>query len=180
MLDHASSLTDLRVPPNNRLEALRSDRAGQHSIRINDRFRMCFVWRDGDTYVEVTDYDLGDEAMISRDAVTDHGEIAYPAARPVGPLHPGAILKEEFLQPIAISADTALRSGRCFGMSAEFWLGLQTTCDLELARSEVGERLDHEVVPKNRMSALRVARITPRAEDRRALRPHLDGVGHLR
>ena len=57
MLDHASSLTDLRVPPNNRLEALKGNRVGQHSIRINDQFRVCFVWRDGDTYdVEITDY----------------------------------------------------------------------------------------------------------------------------
>ena len=57
MLDRARSMGDLRVPPGNRLEALRGDRAGQHSIRINDQWRMCFVWREGDAYhVEVTDY----------------------------------------------------------------------------------------------------------------------------
>jgi antitoxin HigA-1 len=49
---------------------------------------------------------------------------------------------------MAISADTALRLGRYFGMSAEFWLGLQTAYDLEVARSEVGEQLDQEVVPR--------------------------------
>jgi proteic killer suppression protein len=57
MLNRAVSLDDLRVPPGNRLEALDRDRIGQHSIRINDQFRICFVWRDGDAYdVEITDY----------------------------------------------------------------------------------------------------------------------------
>ena len=57
MLDGATRLTDLAVPPGNRLEALRSDRAGQHSIRINDQWRLCFVWRDGGAeLVEIVDY----------------------------------------------------------------------------------------------------------------------------
>lgn len=47
MLDAAVRLDDLRVPPGNRLEALRGDRAGQHSIRVNDQWRIVFVWRDG-------------------------------------------------------------------------------------------------------------------------------------
>ena len=57
MLNAVTSLADLAVPPSNRLEALKGDRRGQHSIRINDQWRLCFVWRDGDTYdVEVVDY----------------------------------------------------------------------------------------------------------------------------
>ncbi|MGB9258451.1 MAG: type II toxin-antitoxin system RelE/ParE family toxin [Candidatus Korobacteraceae bacterium] len=57
MLDGAAKLEDLRVPPGNRLHALMGDRTGQHSIRINDQFRICFVWRDGNVYdVEITDY----------------------------------------------------------------------------------------------------------------------------
>lgn len=57
MLDAAKRLDDLRIPPANRLEALKGDRAGQHSIRINDQFRVCFVWKDGDANnVEITDY----------------------------------------------------------------------------------------------------------------------------
>lgn len=57
MLDNAAILADLRVPPGNRLEALKGNRAGQHSIRINNQFRVCFVWRDGNAYgVEITDY----------------------------------------------------------------------------------------------------------------------------
>jgi len=57
MLDAAVGLEDLRVPPGNRLERLRGDRAGQHSIRVNDRWRICFRWRNGDAYdVEIVDY----------------------------------------------------------------------------------------------------------------------------
>src|SRR5687767_7731649 len=57
MLNNAQSLLDLRVPPGNRLEALKGDRAGQHSIRINDQWRICFEWREGDAFdVEIVDY----------------------------------------------------------------------------------------------------------------------------
>jgi len=57
VLDAAEALDDLRVPPGNRLEKLSGDRAGQYSIRINDRWRICFRWRDGDAYdVEIVDY----------------------------------------------------------------------------------------------------------------------------
>jgi proteic killer suppression protein len=57
MLEGALELDDLRVPPGNRLEKLRGDRLGQHSIRINDQYRICFVWRGHDAYdVEITDY----------------------------------------------------------------------------------------------------------------------------
>ena len=57
MLDSATKLEDLRIPPRNRLEKLEHDREGQHSIRINDQFRVCFVWQDGDALdVEITDY----------------------------------------------------------------------------------------------------------------------------
>lgn len=57
LLDGAVALDDLRIPPGNRLEKLRGDRQGQHSIRINDQYRICFVWRGHDVYeVEITDY----------------------------------------------------------------------------------------------------------------------------
>jgi len=57
MLDAATALNDLMVPPGNRLEKLQGDREGEYSIRINDQWRVCFNWRDGDAYdVEVTDY----------------------------------------------------------------------------------------------------------------------------
>ncbi len=57
ILDAATSLEDLRVPPGNRLKKLAGYRAGQHSIRINDQWRVCFRWRDGDAHdVEIVDY----------------------------------------------------------------------------------------------------------------------------
>ena len=57
ILNRAGKLADLRVPPGNRLEALKRDRLGQHSIRVNDQFRVCFVWTGTDAEnVEIVDY----------------------------------------------------------------------------------------------------------------------------
>jgi len=56
-LHRARKLGDLQSPPGNRLEALKGDRAGEHSIRVNDQWRLCFVWRDGNAQnVEIVDY----------------------------------------------------------------------------------------------------------------------------
>lgn len=60
LLDYASTLEDLRVPPSNRLEALKGDRKSQHSVRINDQYRICFVWTDqGPAELEFVDYHKG-------------------------------------------------------------------------------------------------------------------------
>ena len=57
LLDAAESISDLRIPPGSRLEKLRGIRQGQHSIRINNQWRICFVWRNGDAHeVEISDY----------------------------------------------------------------------------------------------------------------------------
>jgi proteic killer suppression protein len=57
MINNAQNINDLRIPPANRLEKLSGNRAGQYSIRINDQWRICFVWKEGDAYnVEITDY----------------------------------------------------------------------------------------------------------------------------
>ena len=57
MLNNAATLNDLRVPPANRLEALKGDRKGQYSVRINDQWRICFQWKGGDAIdVEIVDY----------------------------------------------------------------------------------------------------------------------------
>ena len=57
LIDTVTRIEDLRVPPGNRLEALKGDRTGQHAIRVNDQWRICFVWREGDAYdVEFCDY----------------------------------------------------------------------------------------------------------------------------
>lgn len=56
-VDAAEALDDVRVSPGNRLEKLRGERSGQHSIRVNDQWRVCFAWRDGDAYdVSIVDY----------------------------------------------------------------------------------------------------------------------------
>jgi toxin HigB-1 len=57
LLNNAKRLDDLRMPPGNRLEALKGGRSGQHSIRINDQWRICFVWKDNNAHeVEIVDY----------------------------------------------------------------------------------------------------------------------------
>ena len=57
IINNATDLNDLRVPPGNRLEDLSGNRDGQYSVRINDQWRICFVWFDGDAYqVEIVDY----------------------------------------------------------------------------------------------------------------------------
>jgi proteic killer suppression protein len=57
MINNAKNINDLRIPPASRLEKLGGNREGQHSIRINNQWRICFVWRDGDAHdVEITDY----------------------------------------------------------------------------------------------------------------------------
>jgi proteic killer suppression protein len=57
ILNAAVALENLKVPPGNQLEALRGNRAGQHSVRVNDQYRVCFVWRNGNAFeVEIGDY----------------------------------------------------------------------------------------------------------------------------
>jgi len=57
MINNAQTLTDLIIPPSNNLESLKGDRKGQHSIRINDKFRICFIWKTNDAYnVEIVNY----------------------------------------------------------------------------------------------------------------------------
>ena len=158
-LDGAEELEDLRSPPGNNLKTLKDDRHGQHSIRINDQWRICFVWRANNAYqVEIVYYHLGETEMGKRD---------FP------PIHPGEVLREEFLVPLCItqyrlakeihvparrineivlekrgiSADTALRLGRFFGTTALLWINLQARYDLEMATEALAERLEAEIKP---------------------------------
>jgi antitoxin HigA-1 len=108
----------------------------------------------------------------------DFSRVRNPRAKSIPPIHPGEILRDEFLVPLAvtayrlakdigvpltriaailagsraITADTALRLGRYFGMSAEFWLGLQEQYDLDCARTELGRQLEIEVKPLKQAS----------------------------
>ena len=104
LIDAATEVIDLKIPPGNRLEELQDDRIGQHSIRINDQWRICFIWKSGDAFnVEIV-----------------HGKRS-------------------------VTADTALRLGRFFGMSAQFWLNLQSRYDLGVAEDALKSRLKKEV-----------------------------------
>jgi addiction module HigA family antidote len=158
MLNRAASLNDLRLPPTNRLEKLKEDRTGHYSIRINDQWRICFEWQDGDAYdVEIADYHWGNLMM---------------AEEMLSPVQPGEILLEEFLKPMGLSqnqlalalrvparrsnelvhgrrritADTALRLAKYFNMSPQFWLGLQMDYDLDLAEDTLGEQINDVLV----------------------------------
>jgi addiction module HigA family antidote len=128
-------------------------------MRLNDRWRVCLAWRDGDAYdVEMVD-DYEERLGMKED--TRH------------PVHPGEALLEEFLKPMqlsrnrlaldlgvhprrineivlgkrSITADTALRLARYVGTSPQFWLGLQADYDLDMAMDALGERLEREVKP---------------------------------
>jgi antitoxin HigA-1 len=133
---------------------LRGGRVGQHSIRINDRWRICFVWIDRDAEdVEIVDYH---QQLDKVDQVSKS---------PLAPVHAGEILREEFLVPLGVTAyalaaelqvprtrierlvreetpvtpDTALRLARYFGTTPEFWLGIQSRFDVETARQLVSD-----------------------------------------
>ena len=157
MLANAHDVVDLSSPPGNRLERLSGDRAGQYSIRINDQWRICFVWagrrraRGRDLRLPLKGVTMSDEKLA--------------------PVHPGEVLLEEFLRPLGLSqnrlglslgvhprrineivlgkrrvtAETALRLARYFGTTPQFWLGLQADYDLDVAADDLGERLEREV-----------------------------------
>lgn len=145
------------MPPGNRLEKLVGDRAGQHSIRINDQYRICFVWTDhGADDVEITDYHQRREPIMAK------------TPRAHDPITPGEILLTEFLEPLgitqyrlaqatglpqtriseivrgkrAITTDTALRLSKALGVDDRFWINIQTDYDLEVERDRHGDDLD--------------------------------------
>ena len=156
-IDAALILEDLRHPPGNRLEALKGDRLGQYSIRINDQFRLCFKY----------EWAL---QMKSKLSITTKSTVATRKRR--APVHPGEMLREEFMLPMGLSSnalaialqvpatrineivkerrgitgDTALRLGRYFRMTAEFWMNLQSNYELELARDQF-ESTTHAIRP---------------------------------
>ena len=150
MLNQARSLRDLLVPPANLLEALKGDRKGQHSIRVNDQWRVVFEWTaQGPSRVKVTDYHEWQEdgrMKIHRQPTT-----------------PGEILSEEFLKPMgmtqteladhigcdvkvvnrivngrtSVTAEMAIRLGAALRMSPEFWLNAQQAVDIYHAARKV-------------------------------------------
>jgi len=161
MIHAATRLATLRVPPGNRLEALAGTRAGNTVFESTTSGASALS---------------GEMAMLttSRSWTITRGD--NMARRDFPPVHPGEILKEEFLAPLGISeyrlakdigvtprhineivhgrrgitADTALRLGRFFNMEAVFWMNLQTRYDMEVAEEALGDRLDKEVHPHAR------------------------------
>ena len=160
-LHAAMNLMDLSIA-SMRLEKLSRDRKGQYSIRVNDQYRICFEWRNGNAYeVEIVD--------------TREVEMKNAKRRP--PVHPGRILAGELgelglsanamalalripanrLTEIingkrGISADTAMRLARYFGTSAQMWMNLQSHYELEVAEDDLAERIAREVQPLKQAS----------------------------
>ena len=153
MLSNASVLDDLRIAPANRLEALKGNLKGQCSIRINDQWRLCFRWIDGD-------------ATTWKSSITT--ETSELTMKTPPNIHPGEVLLEEFLIPMGISqnalaraagvpprrineivlgkrgvtADTAVRLAVALGASERFWLDLQADYELEEAHRALGKTVE--------------------------------------
>jgi addiction module HigA family antidote len=150
ILNAAYRLEDLREPPGNRLEALKGDLAGYHSIRVNDQWRIIFRWEDNNaSEVSLTDYHWAKEVskMLPENRVTTH---------------PGEILKEEFLDPMGITQmafaehlgiplqrvnevirgkrgvtpETAWLFSQALGTTPQFWMNLQNAYDLTSRRPQ--------------------------------------------
>jgi addiction module HigA family antidote len=148
-LEAAHVLHDLAALPGNRFEALKGDRKGQYSIRINDQWRICFEWPDGSA------------RRVSRLSIITEANIMASRA-----IHPGEHLAEELdaldmsaaelarrlkvptnrVTAImngqrAISGDTALRLAHFFGTSPQFWLNLQNLYEIRLAEEKSGKAI---------------------------------------
>jgi addiction module HigA family antidote len=144
----------MAVPPGNSLEALKGDRAGQHSIRVNDQSRICFRWREGNAHnVEIVDYhrtmkskalsNITQGEILEQEFLKPMKITQYRLAKDIGV--PPRRINEIIHGERAITADTALRLGRYFGMSPQFWLNLQSHYDLEQEQERLAGRLEKEV-----------------------------------
>jgi addiction module HigA family antidote len=160
-LHQAETLADL-AGSGMSAEALRGNRAGQYSIRVNDQYRICFRWASGEaTEVEIV--------------ITTREICSMPRKKQIAPVHPGEMLREEYMKPAglsvnglalhlrvpatrigaiiheerAITADTALRLARYFGTSPKFWMGLQTEYDLEVAEDKMAAEIERDVRPRD-------------------------------
>jgi len=162
-IDFANDVSELQDPSGNQLEKLKGDGAGQWSIRIDDQYRVCFVWDGTDAQdVEIVDChgSQGSEVMIQRKA-TDR----------LARIHPGEFLREDFMKPLGLSAnalalglrvpatriseivnerrgisvDTAARLSLYFGTTVEYWLRMQSAYDVATIETELLPKLKKEV-----------------------------------
>ena len=176
-VDAAMKIDDLRVPPGNRLEALHGDRRGQYSIRITINGGSA---SSGATmpYGKLNSWTTtkGDKMSIKREDL-DAGRVDFTgiaSGKRLAPIHPGEILRHDFLEPMnisvytlaqvikvprsrvndivlgrrAVTTDTALRLARYFGTSPEFWVNLQAHYDLEIAGRSLRRRIEREISPR--------------------------------
>jgi proteic killer suppression protein len=153
-LDAATRIEDLRLPPSNRLEALAHDRAGQWSTRINEQWRVCFRFENGDAYdVEIVDYHLRRTIMAKKGLPAIHpgeylgetlGELnisqaEFARAIGVSPMRVSHVIKGS--RPV--TAELALLFGRAFDQSPQYWLNLQSAYDLKTAEASLGKLLNN-------------------------------------
>jgi proteic killer suppression protein len=149
-LDAATALSDLAHLPGNRFEALKGDRKGQYSIRINDQWRICFEWPDGSpgpTNVEIVDYHLEKAMAVIAIHPGEHlaeelktlGMSAAELARKIDV--PTNRVTQILNGERSITGDTALRLAHFFGTSPEFWLNLQNLYELRLAQQKAGKAI---------------------------------------
>lgn len=154
ILDNAVTERDLNAPPSNCFEHLKDARKGECSIRINDQWRLCFRFEEGNAYdVAIEDYHSEGEMKKRKD------RLPTPTV--------GEILREEFIEPLGITAyrlakdigvstttileilngkrkitvETALRMAKYFGNSERFWLNLQNDIDLRNRKEKIGREL---------------------------------------
>jgi antitoxin HigA-1 len=136
--------------PGNRFVALTGDRQGQYSIRINDRWRICFEWPDelpGPANVEIVDYHQENSMALTAIHPGEHlaeelkelGMSAAELARKLGV--PTNRVTGILNGQRAITGDTALRLAHFFGTSGEFWLNLQSLYELRLAQQKIGKSI---------------------------------------
>jgi addiction module HigA family antidote len=144
ILSAASSLTDLAGLPSNRLEALKGDRSGQYSIRINQQWRICFEWpnglkpRDRRLY-ETHPWHVPQYTPAKSDELDELGITPTELSRQIS-VPPNRI--SQIIQgKRAITGDTALRLGHWFQTSPQFWLNLQAAYDLRVASENAGREI---------------------------------------
>jgi antitoxin HigA-1 len=146
MLNHAKVLRDLAIPPNNRLEAVKGDRAGQHSIRINQQCEFALYGQTEDLTMsrssiiteDIPNPTPGDVLLL--DFIEPMGLTQNALARAIGV--PPRRVNEVVLGKRSVTADTDLRLARYFGLSDGFWLGLQADHDLMHQRRKIAAKLE--------------------------------------
>ena len=162
-LQAATTLRDLLARPSNRLEALKRDRIGQHSIRVNDQYRICFRWHEGNAYdVEIVDYHWEDLIMPKRLPPINPGEQVKEFMNDLG-LTMNQLAKALHVPPNritgivngtrGITAETSMRLARYLGTSGEMCMNLQAHYEMEVARDAFEASIRKEVKQREETAA---------------------------